>query len=137
MKRIDNYLNYKDEPEFFQNKASDAEIEQAEEQLGVIFDKDYKEFIKRYGGCYVGVDVYAFKNASDLSNKTVIDLTLFYRDQEVISETGGFYTISFDGSGNPIILNQTGEVVMYDHDNGEFIVEAASFEELIEANLPD
>ena len=102
----------------------------------VVFDTGYKQFIKTFGGCYVGVDIYGVRNSNDLKEKTVVDLTKLYKEAGwTIADD--CYIISFDSSGNPIMMNKSGEVVLFDHDNGDSVILANSFEELIEDNLPD
>jgi hypothetical protein len=134
IERINNYLNKSGS--FHSQRADDKEIEQAEDLLNVIFDSDYKQFIKTFGGCYVGFDIYGFKNSNDLEEKTVVDLTKLYKEAGW-PITEDCYVISFDSSGNPIMMDKSGEVILFDHDDGSFVVLANSFEELIEKNLPD
>ncbi|WP_246059322.1 SMI1/KNR4 family protein [Paenibacillus lautus] len=45
------------------------------------------------------------------------------------------YVISIDGSGDPIIIDQTGKVFICYHDTGEVELLADSFETLIEDNF--
>jgi hypothetical protein len=132
IKRITNYLGIPVE----ENKATDKEISEAEKKLKIKFNEDYKEFIKLFGGCYVGVCIYAFKNSDELENKTVVDLTLFYREQKWPG-TEDNYVVSFDLSGNPITIKTSGEVVVFEHNIGSFFKLADSFEDLINDNLPD
>jgi len=42
-----------------------------------------------------------------------------------------------DGSGNPILINSKGEVVLFDHDNGEREVLAKSLGDFIEENFEE
>lgn len=134
IKRINHYLN---KFELFRPQSnSDKDIKQAEEKLNVVFDPDYKQFIKLFGGCYVGVDVYGIKNSNDLEDKSIIDLTEEYK-KSGWNIPKGSYVISFDSSGNPIMINNSGEIILFDHDNFSLIKLADSFEKLIEDNLPD
>ena len=94
------------------------------------------QFIKTFGACYVGVDIYGIRNSNDLKEETVVDLTKLYKEAGwAIADD--CYIISLDSSGNPIMMNKSGEVVLFDHDNGDSVILANSFEELIEDNLPD
>jgi SMI1-KNR4 cell-wall len=130
--RIRNYLRYETE----NNKATDVELENAEQELGILFDSDYKEFVKLFGGCYVGYSIYGFKNTQDLEDITIVELTNSFRKEDSVGGEG-MYVISMDGSGNPILINSIGEVIIFDHDIGQFEKIADSFEDLIEENLPD
>lgn len=56
IERINSYLN---KYQLFNPKpANDEDVKQAEILLNVVFDSDYKQFIKTFGECYVGVDIY-------------------------------------------------------------------------------
>ncbi|WP_338043905.1 SMI1/KNR4 family protein [Paenibacillus lutrae] len=66
-------------------------------------------------------------------------MTLGFREQfkdhpfaEVLQTS---YVISMDGSGDPIIINQSGMVFICYHDTGEIKLIADSFEVLIEENF--
>ncbi|RYE18765.1 MAG: SMI1/KNR4 family protein [Sphingobacteriaceae bacterium] len=133
--RISNYLIDNDE-NYSQNTATESEIISAENTLKLTFDDDYKQFIQLFGGCYVGESIYAFKNSNDLENTTVVELTQQLRNQ-LAGTPNDYYAISFDGAGNPIAMNQEGQVMLLDYNTGEQNVLASSFEKLIENNLPD
>ncbi|MBV6716436.1 SMI1/KNR4 family protein [Paenibacillus chitinolyticus] len=139
MDRLKAFLHREDNSTLAGSPASQQEIAHAQQQLGVTFHEDYVHFIRTFGGAYAGLAVYAFSNGSSLGNETVVDLTLGYREQfkelplaEVL-RTG--YVISMDGSGNPIIINQSGQVIFCDHDTGEIKLLADSFEALIEEHF--
>ena len=131
--RITNYLG---EESYIDNRATDDEIKIAEEDLSVTFDSDYKEFIKLFGGCYVGISIYAFKSSDDLEGDTILDLTKQYKQQS-LPGANLYYVISFDGSDNPIAINESGEVVIYNHDSAQMETLYNSFEEMIKEVLPD
>ena len=134
IERINSYLN---KYQLFNPKpANDEDVKQAEILLNVVFDSDYKQFIKTFGECYVGVDIYGVRNSNVLKERSVVDLTKLYKEAGW-PITDDCYIISFDSSGNPIMMNRSGEVVLFDHDNGDSVILANSFEELIEDNLPD
>jgi hypothetical protein len=133
--RISAYLSSNGE-DYTQNTASDQEITDAEVALGLSFDKDYKEFIKTFGGCYVGESIYAFKNSSDLESTTMLELTEELRNNK-IEKTEEFYVISFDGAGSPIVMNPIGNVLLVDYNTGNFDVLANNFDEFIGESLPD
>ena len=134
IKKIDSFLSREDNIVFRATPADNDEILMAEKQLSLKFNADYKEFILRYGGAYVGIAIYAFKNSQMLENSSVVDLTLKFRE-ELKNIIDGYYVISFDGSGNPILMNKKGEIKIYDHDIGKTSVLAKSLEELINSSL--
>jgi hypothetical protein len=132
IERVRNFLDYDYEPFISTN----LEIENAEKDLDVVFDKDYKEFLKTFGGCYVGYCIYGFKNPPDIENVNVIELTTSFRN----NAPPGFdnkYVISFDGSDNPILIDNTGKILLFNHDIGSYEILSDSFENFISDNLPD
>jgi cell wall assembly regulator SMI1 len=119
--------------------ALDEEIKAAEEKLNVRFHADYKDFIKRFGGAHAGVSIHAFSNGSSLGKETVVELTLgareSYAGDERAVELHKSYAISINGTGDPIIINPVGEVVVLYHDSDEREVLAASLEELLQESF--
>ena len=116
-------------------------IENAEKQLNVKFDNDYKEFIGCFGGSYIGFPLYAFNNCKMLSDETIVDLTLNFRDAyllenkfPIIQES---YVISVDGNGDPLVITPDGKVVIYYHDNNEQKVLADSFYVFLKSMMID
>ncbi|EJW18756.1 SMI1/KNR4 family protein [Paenibacillus alvei] len=139
MERLKIFLHQEDNETLVGIPASQEEIVSAEQRLNVNFHEDYVHFIKTFGGAYAGLTIHAFSNGSSLGNETVVDLTLGFREQfkghpfaEVLRTS---YVISIDGSGDPIFMNQTGEVFIGYHDTGEIKLLANSFEEMIEENF--
>lgn len=139
MERLKIFLHREDNSTLVGIPASQEEIAKAQQRLNVNFHEDYVHFIRTFGGAYVGLAVYAFSNGSSLGNETVVDLTLGFREQfkelplaEVLRTS---YVISMDGSGDPIIINQSGKVFICYHDTGEIKLVADSFEVLIEENF--
>ena len=101
IERINSYLN---KYQLFNPKpANDEDVKQAEILLNVVFDSDYKQFIKTFGECYVGVDIYGVRNSNDLKERSVVDLTKLYKEAGW-PITDDCYIISFDSSGNPIMM---------------------------------
>ncbi|GGD60234.1 SMI1/KNR4 family protein [Paenibacillus nasutitermitis] len=136
MERLKIFLLREDNRTLVGSPASQEEIADAQQRLGVRFHEDYVQFILTFGGAYAGLAVHAFTNGTSLGNETVVDLTLEFREQfkevpgaEIIQTS---YVISMDGSGDPIMINQAGEVYISYHDNGEIHRLADSFEALIE-----
>jgi len=139
MERLKIFLHREDNRTLVGIPASQEEIVEAQQRLNVNFHEDYVHFIKTFGGAYAGLAIHAFSNGSSLGNETVVDLTLDFREQfkefpfaEVLRTS---YVISMDGSGDPIIIHQTGKVFICYHDTGEIKLLADSFEEMIEENF--
>lgn len=116
--------------------ARDEEIKAAEEKLNVTFHTGYKDFIKRFGGAYAGMSIHAFSNGSSLGKETLVELTLSARESyagdERATELSKSYVISLTATGDPVIINPAGEVVVLYHDSDEREVLAASFEALLQ-----
>lgn len=139
MERLKNFLLQEANRTLVGIPASSKEIAEAQHRLNVPFHEDYVHFIQTFGGAYAGLAVHAFSNGSSLGKETVVDLTLEFREQykglpfaEVLRNG---YVISMDGSGNPIIINSVGKVLICDHDIGEIKILADSLESLIEENF--
>lgn len=124
---------YFDEPGnavFRGSPVDDAVIDAGQKQLGVVFDSDYVEFLKAFGGSFVGIPVYGFSNSRMLEDLTVVEITERFRsDGWPVLESS--YVFSMDMQGNPIIQGADGTVSTYDHDAGEIRGLANSFAELI------
>ncbi|MGM1047410.1 MAG: SMI1/KNR4 family protein [Bacillota bacterium] len=136
IERLKLFLHREDNRTLVGRPASQEEIAHAQQQLNVSFHEDYVHFLRTFGGAYAGLAVYGFSNGSSLGNETVVDLTLRYREQfkelpfaEILQTS---YIISMDGSGDPIIINRSGQVYIGYHDTGEIRLLADSFEALIE-----
>lgn len=139
MKRIECFLEK--HPELKGVSATTKEIAEAEKELKIKLDDDYKEFIKRFGGSYAGIAIHAFSNGSSMGNETIINLTNWCRESfegdEFSPEINESLIFSDDGSGNPIAINANGEVVIYYHDSGYKEVLSKSFESFIEENFAE
>jgi hypothetical protein len=139
MERLQKFLLRQDRASPLGSPATQEEIANAEQRLNVRFHEDYVRFIRMFGGVYAGLSVHAFSNASSIGNETIIDLTLDFREQCTELPFGDVlrtsYVISIDGSGDPIIIDQTGKVFICYHDTGEVELLADSFETLIEDNF--
>jgi hypothetical protein len=129
--RIKEFLGNTD---YIENVSTDSELSEAEKELNVTLDDEYKFFVKNFGGCFVGLDIFALKNSKNLEQITFIDLTKSFRKQGY-PNMDNKYVISFDGSGNPICINSKGEVLLFDHDIGEYSKIANSFNKLISDNI--
>ncbi len=136
-----NKLNafFKKNPTMLGEAATDEEIINAEKELNVIMDEDYKEFIRNFGGAYAGLAIHAFINGTSIGNETIIDLTNnarnFFNNVNLFPEINESLVIADDGSGNPIAIMSNGKVVLFDYDTEEKQILSNSFEEFIEENF--
>ncbi|CAM2771264.1 SMI1/KNR4 family protein [Prescottella defluvii] len=113
-----------------------AELREGLTVLGLVPDPDYEEFVGRWGGCFVGVPVHAWDNASILGNESSVELTTRAREAYGMLIDG--VVIADDGSGNPIWIAADGRVRLVDHDNGGETVELApDFRTLLADNVHD
>ncbi|KOR89161.1 SMI1/KNR4 family protein [Paenibacillus solani] len=139
MERLQKFLSREDRASLVGCPATQEEISHAEQLLNVSFHEDYLRFIRMFGGAYAGLPIHAFSNGSSIGNETIVDLTLDFREQckelPFGEELRVSYVISIDGSGDPIIIDQTGKVFICYHDTGEVKFLADSFEALIEDNF--
>ena len=130
---------YRKNPTMLGKAATNEQIANAEKELNIIMDKDYKEFIQNFGGSYVGLAIHAFINGASIGNETIIDLTnsarSLFNDANLFPEINKCFVITDDGSGNPIAIMPNGEVVLFDYDAEEKQVLSNSFEEFIEENF--
>lgn len=119
--------------------ATDEQIINAEKELNVIMDKDYKEFIQNFGGAYAGLAIHAFINGTSIGNETIIDLTNnarnLFNDAKLFPEINESLVIADDGSGNPIAIMSNGKVVLFDYDTEKKQILSNSFEEFVEENF--
>lgn len=137
MEFIERVADFLDEPgneTYKGGGASIEEIEGAQSKLGVIFDPDYINFVRAFGGSFVGVPIYGFNNSKMLESLSVVELTDRFR-RDGWPGTEGAYVISMDMSGNPVMIDACGGVFTYDHDSGDMRSLAVSFREFIEAAL--
>lgn len=116
--------------------ANDSQIIDAQNQLKIKFHNDYVIFIKNFGGAYVGLPIYAFENNEMMTNQTVVDLTMGFREDYLDDKRSeilnGACVISFDGGGNPILIDSSGQVIIIYHDSDEYKIFASTFSEFIE-----
>ncbi|CAM4077081.1 Knr4/Smi1-like domain-containing protein [Flavobacterium branchiophilum] len=136
LKKLSNYIIPNESINLAGMPANDDEIKDAEKQLNIKFHDDYISFIKKFGGAYAGIPIYAFTNNEMLSTDSIVDLTNSFREDyaddyrsKIIKES---YVISFDGSGNPILINKKGEVIIFYHDNNEYKILSGSLSKLLE-----
>ncbi len=109
------------------------DIDLAEQRIGMKFDPDYREFLKRYGGAIVGsLPVLGLRQAEAMGDDTfsVVDVTVQFR-LDGWTATNQWIVISIDLAGNPIGLSPSGTVWIADHDVGETRIIAPSFEDFV------
>lgn len=101
--------------------------------LGLRADADHADFVARWVGCFVGVPVHAWHNAT-IGRETCVELT--ERARRDFGEVIDGLVIADDGSGNPIWIAANGVVRLLDHDRGaEVIALAPSFGAWVAENL--
>ena len=111
--------------------SDEAEVEAAEQQLAVSFNVDYKQFIHLFGGSMlVYVPIYGLQNSEVMESSSVVEVSLSFR-QDNWPGTENTYVFSVDQSGNPLTIDNQGQVITFDHDAGEVYVLSASFEAFI------
>lgn len=115
----------------------EAKVDAAQQALGVVFSKEYWQFLKRYGGALVGpLPVYGVARAEPMDEElwSVVTVTRHFRKQSWPG-VEHWYVISMDHAGNPIGIDESGKVLTYDHDAGETIELAEDFERYLERCL--
>ncbi|WP_367597808.1 SMI1/KNR4 family protein [Pseudomonas fulva] len=119
--------------------ATEKEIGEAEATLNVKFNTQYIEFIKHFGGAFAGISIHAFNNGEMIGDETVTTLTQNFRTHTygLTQELNDSYVISDDGSGNPILINNKGQILIYLHETGETEILHESFNQLLDHSLPN
>jgi hypothetical protein len=135
LKRLETFLS---ENEMLGTPATAEQIAGAENILNVKLPEDYVDFISRFGGTYAGIDICAFENDSE----SVIQLTQdmrqsFGNEDDRGKEAQQSIAFADDGSGNPILINTKGEVVIFYHDSDEREVLSKNLGKFIEDNFEE
>ena len=136
-----NRLNefYKIKPEMKGIPLTVNDINYVQTILKIKLSDDYKLFISTYGGSYAGLAIYGLKNAEMLGEENVINLTNRGRklldDLKVDNYILESIVVSDDGAGNPIFINEKGEIYIYYIDNDEYKKLGNSLGEVIEENF--
>jgi hypothetical protein len=112
--------------------ASQQEIEEAAEALGCFLQKDYIDFLLRYGGAIVGpYPIFGLHRPPAMGAPwSFVDVTKQFR-ADGWKGTCEWCIISEDGFGNPIGVSSDGKVWVSDHDAGQITEIAANFEEFL------
>ncbi|RKV87689.1 MAG: SMI1/KNR4 family protein [Bacteroidetes bacterium] len=116
--------------------SSREEIINAENELGIKFDKDYVFFLLNYGGSLIKEkEIYGLRNSEMMGDDDIINLTKVFRENE--SENNDWLIIGTDYAGNPVGIDKDGKVLMLDYDFGGCNVLGESFEDYILKSLDD
>lgn len=109
--------------------ATDEQIREAEARIGCVFSGQYRKFLRRYGSASVGPDpVFGVSPAKALGACwSVVEETNRYRDEGGWPGVDKWYVISGDGRGNPVGMDESGQVWVSDHDVGDVHRIAKSF----------
>ena len=135
VKRLETFLT---ENEMLGTPATAEQIAEAENILNVKFPEDYVDFISRFGGTYAGIDIYAFESNSENVIKFTQDMRQsFCNGDKREKEAQQSIAFADDGSGNPILINAKGEVVIFYHDSDEREVVAKNLGKFIEDNFEE
>jgi SMI1-KNR4 cell-wall len=109
------------------------EIRIAENELKVVFCKDYIEFVEKYGGAIVGpYPLYGLRYCEVMGDKwwSVVEVTKHFRAQQW-PEVGMNYVVSMDHGGNPIWIESDETLKTFDHDAGDLFLVADNLESYI------
>ncbi len=124
---------FRENPVMMATPVARPEIDQAEAALGVRFPSDYVDFVHRYGGALVGrFPVIGLRQAPAMGNEqsSIVEITNRFRNERWLGLEGRA-VISVDHSGNPILVDEKGVIWMSDHDAGEVVQIASTFEEFL------
>lgn len=86
---------------------------------GYAFPKQYREFVHRYGAATLGCfDIYGIRQCDLVEDHegSVFEITQSFRDDEWPG-VENWLIISMDFSGNPVGIDENGEIWISDHDN--------------------
>lgn len=130
MKQLEEKLN---------NNLSLTEVINIENKLDTTFCQQYKDFLLRYGGGYVGAyPIYGLRKDRMMDNKLwAIDVITNHFIKQGLTFIEGNYVISDDQSGNPVFIKKNGKVYIYDHDYNELDEIAIDFEQFLLKCLND
>ncbi|MBL8607498.1 MAG: SMI1/KNR4 family protein [Myxococcales bacterium] len=120
-------------PELAACGVPESTINAAEIRLGCKFAESYRRFLRQYGAGLVGDGpILGLARAEAMGEDlwSVVETTeRFRRDNWPGADV--WYIVSVDGSGNPVGVDAQGSVWLSDHDVGEVVAIASSFEELL------
>ena len=132
LSRLDRYA--RDQPRCVAGPAASSDVDAAERRIGMPLHPDFREFVLRYGGALIGsLPVYGVRTAEmmgDPAFETFDEVTLRFRG-DAWPGTRDWVVISTDLGGNPIGLASEGDVWTCDHDAGELLLLAPTFEAFV------
>ena len=110
----------------------------AEKRVGVKLPEDFQQFVARYGGAVVvSLPILGLRKAAVMgSDYSFVDVTEWFR-RDGWTPTAEWVVISVDLGGNPIGINDDGEVWISDHDAGEVRMISPTFEGFVELLLSE
>ena len=100
---------------------------------------DFRDFVRRYGGAIVGpYPIFGLRQAVAMGGEEVsfVAVTHNFRDQ-VWRGVDDWLVVSMDHAGNPIGISKDGRVWCSDHDAGEIVLVASTFEEFLRSKCLD
>lgn len=91
---------------------------------------DYRQFVLRYGGALVGpYPIFGLRQADAMGSEeaSFLDITQRFRDDgwQGVDE---WLVVSMDHAGNPIGISADGRIWCSDHESGEVVPVALTFE---------
>lgn len=112
--------------------ASEAEVAAAERRLNASLPPDFREFLLRYCTALVeGYSIYGLRPEELIMGpqQMLVEQTSLHRNTWLPPHLKGMVAISADSAGNPIgFLPDDVRVHVWDHDTGEILVLAESFD---------
>ncbi|NDV66764.1 SMI1/KNR4 family protein [Bacteroides sp. 224] len=135
IKRLEKF--YSEHPTMKGAPVTTEQINEAETALNINLPEDYVDFVCRFGEAYAGIDIYAFEDPRN-SVKLTKEMRIAYGNGDIReNEALKSILIGDDGAGNPFLINEKGEVVIFYHDCDEREVLAQSLGEFIEENFEE
>lgn len=111
-------------------------IEHIEKSLKLKLNKSYQEFILKYGGSIVkSIEVYGIFNSELMDEVDIIELNRSFKEGS--KDINNWFIIGSDYCGNPIGINEKGEVLCNDFDMGGVYIIANSFENYLDECLSE
>lgn len=112
---------------------SEAEVDDASNEIGVPFSADFRGFLLEYGAAMVGPHpIFGLRPVEVMGDDSwsVVAMTKRFRD-EGIPAASQWIIISSDHAGNPVGMDRDGLIWIYDHDCGGVSPLSKSFEEYL------
>lgn len=112
--------------------ATQEEIRRCFGRLGAAFNDSYAEFLERYGSGMVGpFPVFGLKQAEGLGTAWNVEVLTHQFWEDRWAGASNWVIVSMDHGGNPFGLAADGAVWLSDHDFGEVVKVAESFEQFL------